>query len=382
MRIRAALSEAGHDAPELTELDLEEPRAGEMRVRIAACGICHTDLHAQDGRLAPLPIVLGHEGAGVVEKLGEGVSDFAVGDHVLLSGSSCGTCPSCEANLPSYCDTAMPRTFGGGRMDRSTALSRKGSPVHSHFFGQSSFASHAIVPQRTAVKLPKDVPLEMMAPLGCGIITGAGTVIESLALQPGQSVAVFGTGGVGLSAVMAARLIGASRIVAVDLSPQRLELARELGATDCLRGDQADLAKAIRAITGRGMDASINTTVAPPVFDTAMECLAMRGTAAFVTAPRGEWQPPMFPMLAGGRSLKGVLGGDAAPRRFIPMLVDFWRQGRFPFDRLLTFYPFEEIGRAFEDARQGRVIKPVLTMADAIIPDAKGPEATRQGEAE
>lgn len=364
MRITAAVSRPGTPAPELVELEQEEPRMGEMRVRIVATGICHTDLHAHEGRLAPLPIVLGHEGAGVVEKLGEGVSGFAPGDHVVLSGSSCGACPSCEANRPSYCDTAMPRIFGGGRMDKSVALGAGEEPVHSHFFGQSSFASHALVPERTAVKVPKDVPLEKLGPLGCGIITGAGVVLESLALQPGQSLAVFGTGGVGLSAVMAAKIAGAGRIVAVDLSPERLELARELGATDTLLGDEDDIAGKIRALTGRGADASFNTTTVPAVFDAAMDCLAMRGTAAFVTAPRGEWAPRMFPMLAGGRSLKGVLGGDADPRTFIPMLIGHWRAGRFPFDRLLSFYPFAEIARAFEDAASGRAIKPVLLMEE------------------
>lgn len=362
MKITAALSRQGTPAPLLAEMELEEPRAGEMRVRIVATGICHTDLHAHEGRLAPLPIVLGHEGAGVVEALGEGVSGFAVGDHVVLSGSSCGTCPSCESSRPSYCDTAMPRIFGGGRMDRSMALQLDGEPVHSHFFGQSSFATHAIVPQRTAVRMDKDLPLDMLGPLGCGIITGAGCVLESLALQAGQSLAVFGTGGVGLSAVMAARLAGASRIVAIDLSDDRLALAEDLGATHCLRGDEEDLVAKIRAITGRGVDASVNTTTAPPVFESAMDCLAMRGTAAFVTAPRGDWAPKMFPMLSGGRSLKGVLGGDANPRQFIPMLADFWRQGRFPFDRLLSFYPFADIATAFADARSGKAIKPVLLM--------------------
>jgi aryl-alcohol dehydrogenase len=296
----------------------------------------------------------------VVEKLGDGVTGFEVGDHVVLSGSSCGHCPSCQSNLPSYCDTAMPRIFGGGRMDGSVALRAGEEPIHSHFFGQSSFASHAIVPERTAVKVPADLPLATLAPLGCGILTGAGAVLKSLSLLPGQSLAVFGTGGVGLSAVMAAKLAGAGRIVAIDLSDERLELARELGATDCLRGDEPDLAASIRAVTGRGVDASINTTTVPSVFDAAMDCLAMRGTAAFVTAPRGAWAPNMFAMLSGGRSLKGVLGGDADPRSFIPMLIDHWRDGRFPFDRLLTVYPFAEIARAFDDARAGRVIKPVM----------------------
>lgn len=363
MKITAAISRPGASAPEIAELELEQPHAGEMRVRIVATGICHTDLHAHEGRLAPLPIVLGHEGAGVVEQVGEGVTGFEPGDHVVLSGSSCGACPSCDVGRPSYCDTAMPRIFGGGRMDGSVALRLGDEPIHSHFFGQSSFASHAIVPERTAVKVPRDLPLEKLGPLGCGIITGAGTVLESLQVVPGQSLAVFGTGAVGLSAIMAARLVGATKIVAIDLSEDRLELARELGATDCLRGDEADLATKVRALTGRGADASINTTTAPEVFDTAMDCLAMRGTAAFVTAPRGQWAPKMFPMLSGGRSLKGVLGGDAAPRRFIPMLIEFWQHGRFPFDRLLSFYPFAEIDRAFADAAAGKAIKPVLLMA-------------------
>jgi aryl-alcohol dehydrogenase len=360
VKITAAVSRPDTSAPELVELEQEEPRAGEMRVRLVATGICHTDLHAHEGRLSPLPIVLGHEGAGVVEALGPGVTRFAIGDHVVLSGSSCGACPSCAAGLPSYCDTAMPHVFGGGRMDGSVALSAGKEPIHSHFFGQSSFASHAIVPERTAVKVPMDLPLARLGPLACGVLTGAGTVLNSLSLQCGQSLAVFGAGGVGLSAVMAARLAGAERIVAIDLSDERLELARELGATDCLRGDEPDLAAKIRAMTGRGVDASVNTTTVPSVFDAAMDCLAMRGTAAFVSAPRGNWSPHMFAMLSGGRSLKGVLGGDADPHSFIPALIAHWREGRFPFDRLLTFYPFEEIARAFGDVRAGKVIKPVM----------------------
>jgi aryl-alcohol dehydrogenase len=280
----------------------------------------------------------------------------------VLSGSSCGACPACASNLPSYCDTAMPRTFGGGRLDGSTALSRDGEAIHSHFFGQSSFATFAIVPERTAVKVDKALPLEKLGPLARGVITGAGAIIESLAVGPDDTVAIFGVGGVGLSAVMAARLVGAKRIVAIDLNRERLDLARELGATDTIGADEADLVTKIRAITGRGVSGSFNTTTVPAVFTAALECLAMRGTAGFVTAPRGDWAPAMFPRLAGGRALRGILGGDAAPRRFIPMLIEHWRQGRFPFDRLLHFYDFAEIGRAFEDVASGRVIKPVLRM--------------------
>jgi aryl-alcohol dehydrogenase len=362
MRVRAAVSRGSGPAPAIEELEQEEPRAGEMRIRLVATGICHTDLHEHPGRHSPQPIVLGHEGAGVVDKLGEGVRGFAVGDHVILSGSSCGQCPSCLANRPTYCDLAMPLCFGGKRMDGSTALSGRGVPVHSHFFGQSSFASHAIVPERTAVKMDRDLPLEKLGPLGCGVVTGAGGVIEALKVGFGDTIAVFGVGGVGLSAVMAARLVGAKRIVAVDLIPERLELARELGATDTISADEDGLAAKIRGMTGRGVDFSFNTANAPAAHTAALECLAMNGTAGFVAAPLGEWQPAMFAMLAGGKQLRGILGGDAHPGLFIPRLAEYWRQGRFPFDRLLTFYPFAEIARAFEDAHSGKAIKPVLLM--------------------
>ena len=363
MKITAAVSRGQTEAPALEQLELEEPRPGEMRIRLVATGICHTDLHEHPGRHSPHPIVLGHEGAGVVEKLGEGVAGFEVGDHVILSGNSCGQCPSCLANRPTYCDLAMPLCFGGQRLDGSTALD--GGAVHSHFFGQSSFATHAIVPQRTAVKMDKDLPLEKLGPLGCGVVTGAGAVIEALEVGYGDTIAVFGTGGVGLSAVMAARLVGARRIVAVDINRERLELARELGATDCIPADEDGIAEKVRAVTGRGVDFTFNTTTVPEVHSMALEVLAMNGTAGFVAAPRGEWAPKMFAMLAGGRQLRGILGGDAHPGLFLPKLVDYWRQGRFPFDRLLTFYPFAEIDRAFADAHSGKAIKPVLLIGDA-----------------
>jgi len=177
-----------------------------------------------------------------------------------------------------------------------------------------------------------------------------------------STVTVFGVGGVGLSAVMAARLVGARRIVAVDLVPGRLELARELGATDTIRADEEGVVEKIRGVTGRGVDFTFNTTTVPDVHSWALEALAMNGTAGFVAAPRGQWAPQMFAMLAGGRQLRGILGGDAHPGLFVPRLAEFWRQGRFPFDRMLTFYPFAEIERAFADAHSGKAIKPVLLM--------------------
>ncbi len=367
MKTEAAVSREGAPAPQLETLDIESPRAGEVLVRMVASGICHTDLGAHAGSsgggMTPKPVVLGHEGAGVVEQLGEGVHTLAVGDHVVMSGSSCGVCPSCQRNAPSYCHDMLRRNFGGLRPDGTSALAKDGERIFGHFFGQSSFSRHVIAPERTCVKVPKDVPLEVLAPMGCGVITGSGAVINSLGVHAGRSIAVFGVGGVGLSAVMAARLVGASRIIAVDVNAERLELARELGATDTVESSKADAVGAIREITGYGADYSFNTTFVPEVWTAALDCLAMQGVMGFVTAPRGPWAPAMFPMLAGGKAMKGILGGDAAPQLFIPMLVDYYRQGRFPLDRLIRTYRFEQIGEAFADTAAGRTIKPVLTMS-------------------
>jgi aryl-alcohol dehydrogenase len=307
--------------------------------------------------------VLGHEGAGIVEEVGAGVTTLKAGDHVVLSGSSCGHCPSCQHNLPSYCAQMYPRNFGGQRIDGTSAYSQGGTRLFGHFFGQSSFARHTVAAERTAVKVPSDAPLEILGPLGCGVITGAGAVINSLSVGVGDSLAIFGTGSVGLSAVMAAKLVGASRVIAIDVVPGRLALAKELGATDVINSkDVPEVAKAIRELVPGGVNYTLNTTPVPEIYSQALECLAMRGTAAFVTAPRGEWKPQMFPMLAGGKKLQGLLGGDAAPQIFIPMLVEYHRQGRLPLDRLIRFYRFDQIADAFRDMEHGDAIKPVLRM--------------------
>ncbi|MEJ0035597.1 MAG: NAD(P)-dependent alcohol dehydrogenase [Gammaproteobacteria bacterium] len=362
MKTTAAVSREGNATPVLETLDLEEPRAGEALVRMVATGVCHTDVrvHAGMGPGTPRPVVLGHEGAGIVERLGAGVTSLAVGDHVVLSGASCGVCPNCRQNAPIYCAEMMPRNFGGLRMDGTSALSQNGARIHAQFFGQSSFSQFVVAGERTAVKVTKDVPLEILGPLGCGVITGSGAVIRALKVGAGNSIAVFGTGGVGLSAIMAARLVGAERIIAVDVLPARLALAKELGATDTLNSNDGDVVKALRQLVPGGVDFTLNTTSIPDIYTQQLECLSVRGTGAFVTSPRGDWKPPMFHMLAGGRKLQGIVGGDAPPQTFIPMLIDYFQQGRFPFDRLIRFYEFEDIATAFQDMQRGDTIKPVL----------------------
>jgi aryl-alcohol dehydrogenase len=363
VRISAAVSREGQAHPHVEQLDLEDPRVDEVLVRIAATGICHTDIHCHSGHGVPIPrpIVLGHEGAGIVQALGAGVCGLGVGDHVVLSGASCGVCPSCRAARPNYCREVMRLSFGGTRIDGSSPLSQNGDRIAGSFFAQSSFATHVIVPERSAVKVRSDVPLHLLGPLGCGLITGAGSVIEAFRIRPGQSIAVFGVGSVGLAAVMAACIAGASQIVAVDLDPARLRLARSLGASDVLTSN-AETAAALREIAPFGFNFTFNTTTAPSVFTLAIECLASEGTAGFVTRPQGDWSANMPTLLAGGRKLQGILGGSAAPQHFIPLLIDYWQQGRFPFDRLIEEFRFQDIGLAWSACSAGSVLKPVLKM--------------------
>ncbi len=363
MKIQAAVSRAGQAHPLIEAVDLEEPRIDEVRVRIVATGICHTDLNCHSGYGVPVPkpIVLGHEGAGIVESLGAGVGALKVGDQVVLSGGSCGMCPSCRAARPTYCRDAMKLSFGGMRADGSSPLSQNGTRIAGAFFAQSSFASHVVVPERSAVKVPIEVPVHLLGPLGCGIITGAGAVLEAFQLRPGQSIVVFGVGSVGMAAVMAARLAGAARIVAVDVSAERLALALSLGATDTVVAN-AETTGVLREIEPFGFNFSFNTTSAPAVYTMASECLSNEGTAGFVTRPQGEWSVNMTALLAGGRKLQGILGGSAAPQLYIPLLIEYWRQGRFPFDRLIAEYSFENIGAAWADCSSGAVFKPVLKM--------------------
>jgi aryl-alcohol dehydrogenase len=389
VKIQAAVSRDASRPPELETLDIEEPRASEILVRIVATGICHTDINVHERDRAPKPIVLGHEGAGIVERVGSQVTRLAPGDPVILSSNFCGECPSCRQNAHSYCYELMPRNFGGRRPDGSTPLTQNATPINARFFGQSSFATYALADERSAVKAPPDLPLEIMGPLACGVMTGAGAVINSLQVRPGQSIAIFGTGAVGLSAVMAAKIVGATRIIAVDVVPARLALALELGATDVIdvsagngsagnasaaddptgtgnapasNASAANAAQLIKKLTHHGVDFTFNTTRAPAIFTQAMESLAPRGVAGFVGAPFTPWTPDMFQILSGGRTLRGIIGGDSSPGSFIPLLIEYYRQGRLPFDRLIRFYPFQEIAQAFADCEHGTTVKAVLRM--------------------
>jgi aryl-alcohol dehydrogenase len=364
MEIKAAVTYKKSDKFRIEQVDLSDPRDGEVLVRLVASGICHTDLAARDQHLPiPLPSVLGHEGAGVVEKVGKGVTKVKVGDHVALSWMSCGKCTSCKAGKDSYCVNFLPLNFSGARPDGSTTLRKGDQVIHGNFFGQSSFASYALATERNIVKVSKDVPLEILGPLGCGVMTGAGAVMNSLQAKSGTSIAIFGVGPVGMSAVMAAVVSGCKTIIAVDIHEARLKKAKEFGATHTVNAGKDDPVKVIQDITGGGPNFTLECVGNPKVFRQTVDVLPILGVCGLlgVVAPGTEVVLDMDRIM-NGRTVKGIIEGDAVPDKFIPKLIALYKEGRFPFDRLITFYPFSEIEKAVEDMEKGLVIKPVLRM--------------------
>lgn len=356
--IRAAVLRKAGGPLRIETLEMEGPRDGEVLVRVVASGICHTDIRYIDDwyEAAEGPLVLGHEGAGVVERVGGKVKAVRRGDRVVLSYQSCGHCRPCRSGHPAACPSLSELNFGFHRPDGSNALERSG--VRGHFFGQSSFATHALATERNLVRVPRSMPLEVLAPLGCGMQTGAGTVLNTLAVPAGAGVAVFGTGAVGLAAVMAARIAGARPIIGVDIVAARLKLALELGATHVIDSRRHSVTDRIRAITGGGVDYIIETTGDDRLHRLAVVLLNPRGTAAYVAGVNGR-EP-----LPDGRKALSVIQGDAVPQVFIPKLIEFHRRGLFPFDRLEKIYAFGQINRAIADARCGRTIKPVLRVSE------------------
>jgi aryl-alcohol dehydrogenase len=349
----------------IEELDLDEPRDDEVLVRIVATGICHTDLAARDQHLPVLlPAVLGHEGAGVVEAVGARVSAVRPGDHVVLTWTCCGTCRACRSGQYSSCERFFAFNIANGtRPDGTATLWSDGRVVHGHFFGQSSFALHAIAGERSVVRVRDDVPLDLLAPLGCGVQTGAGAVMNTLRPRPGASIAVFGAGTVGLSAVLAALVCGCTTVVAVDTNPARLALATELGATHVVDASRDDPVEAVRCITDGGPDFSLECVGKPAVFRQAVDVLPRRGVCGLLgaVAPGTEVTLDMD-LIMNARTVRGIIEGDAVPDLLIPRLVDLYAAGRFPYTRLIKPYPFKAIDDAVADMEAGRVVKPVLRM--------------------
>lgn len=369
--IRAAvLSDVGEPFV-MSDLMLDDPRPDEVLVRIVAVGLCHTDLAVQHGHMpTAFPAVLGHEGAGIVEQVGTAVTGFDKGDPVALSFASCGECTRCLDGRRAHCLDTPALNLGGHREDGSTTLATlDGDTVHGNFFGQSSFATHVLVAAKNVVSLGDHAPLEICGPLGCGVQTGVGTVLNTLDVPAGSSVVVTGAGAVGLSAVMGAVVAGATTIVAVDVVPDRLELARELGATHTINPDDTDacdapvdVAREVRRITGGGAEYAVDTTGSAAVIISLTKATLFGASIALVGVPQPGSTVPLGLVSASGRTFIGGIEGEAVPQTFIPRMLALHAAGRLPFDRLVRTYPFSDLSRAIDDTAAGRTVKAVLLL--------------------
>lgn len=366
MRARAAVFEKLFTPLSVGEVEIDEPRPGEVLVRVVASGVCHTDALARDGDMPfPAPGVLGHEGAGVVAAVGDGVTNVSPGDKVVIGWPWCGECRNCLEGQPRYCLRLGPLVIAGSRADGSTSLRRPdGSPLHSHFFGQSSFASYSVCAANALVRVPDDADVAILGPLACGISTGAGAVLNALRPFAGSSVVVYGSGAVGLSAVMASRLTGATHIIAVDKLASRLSLAAELGATETIDASAvADPVAAVREICGGPADFALDCAGNVNVLRQAADSVGMRGTVALIGgAPAGASFSLDHMSTLWGKRVVGILGGEGRSASLINTLITLNSQGRFPYDRLIEKFPLEQVNEAMAASHHGDVIKPVLSM--------------------
>ncbi|WP_374387718.1 NAD(P)-dependent alcohol dehydrogenase [Sandaracinobacter sp.] len=349
---------------ELRTIEVAAPGAGELRVAVKAVGICHTDLVFATGMASmTLPAVFGHEGAGIVEAVGPGVEGFSVGDKVLLTFDSCGHCRRCAEGHPAYCQDFPMRNYAPVRPDGTTALSLAGEPLGGQFFGQSSFASHAISRVGNTVKLPPDADLAMLAPLGCGVQTGAGAVLRSHGAGPEDVLVVIGGGAVGLSAVMGGKIAGCRTIILIEPRADRRALGLSLGAHHAIDPAAGDTAEAVRAISPLGADHVIDTSGHGGALQAGLQMLAPMGTLGLIGVPAqfdATLNLAIAQAITFGHRVMGIIEGDSVPADFLPQLVNWARSGALPVERMVTTYPFAEINRAIHEAHEGGTVKPVL----------------------
>ncbi len=366
MKIQAALITAPQQPMRIETLDLDPPRAGEVLVQIKACGVCHSDYHLVSGATKhPLPVVPGHEGAGVVAAVGDGVTRIKPGDHVVLNWApNCGHCFYCLRGRPNLCDTYVGPIWEGVLLDGTPRLSWKGEAVY-HFSALAALAEYAVVPQETCVVVRSDVLLSVAALVGCAVTTGVGAVLYSAQVQPGDRVAVFGCGGVGLSVIMGAQLAGAQQIIAIDRVPSKLDLVQQFGATDVIDASQVDVVERVRDLTaGRGADVTFEAVGMPQLQADCVEAARPGGKAVLVgLSAMGSSTP-----LSGARLVrqeKTVIGsyyGTAHTARDFPFLLDLYAAGKLPLDRLISrTYRLVEINAAFDAMLSGEVARGVVT---------------------
>ena len=364
MRVRAAVLREPGDPVEILDVDLAPPQEGEALIRIAACGVCASDLHVVDGDLPePLPIVLGHEASGVVVDTGPGVERVRPGDHVVLAlVPSCGECENCRRGRPSFCDLGGRMAATGTLADGTSRLSLGGERLH-HFNSVSSFAEYAVVPESVAVPIRQDVPLDVVALIGCAALTGWGAVTRTAAVEPGARVAVWGCGGVGLATIQAARLAGAASIVAVDVRPEKLELAERLGATAAVQARAtADVPRRVRHVTGGGVDYAFEAIGREETIGQAWESLRPGGTVVVVgLPPKGSKLTIDTWGFINEKTIKGCFLGSARLDEDVPRLADLYAAGDLRLDELVSHrFGLDELPTAFERLRAGEAVRQLV----------------------
>lgn len=364
MEIRAAVSWEANSPFSIELIDLAPPKVNEVLIEVVATGVCATDAGAAAGHMGvPFPIVLGHEAAGIVKEVGQGVTYVKPGDHVIVACCLCGTCDHCLTGKPGSCENIPTLNFGGAMEDGTKRLSKDNEEIGT-FFGQSTFATYAVTNEKNLVKVDKDLDLKLFGPLGCGIVTGSATVLEGLKPKAGSSIAIYGCGAVGLSALMAAKIAGCLQIIAIDLNEDRLELAKELGATHVINSKDIDLVSAIREITGgKGVNYGVEATGNSMVAKSALSALTNQGELTLIAAGYKEIGIDLnTEFLFGTKKLSGYIAGLVSAKYIVPKLIEYYKQGQFPFDKLVTYYGFDDIEEAFSDMKSGVSIKPILIM--------------------
>jgi S-(hydroxymethyl)glutathione dehydrogenase / alcohol dehydrogenase len=358
--IRAAVLYEFNEPLVVEEVELDPPKAGELLVRMAASGVCHSDLHVVQGiHPTALPVVLGHEGAGVVEAVGEGVVDLEPGDHVLLSWLPyCGRCRQCVRGRPNRCENVA--WYDATMEDGTCRFHRNGSRIHH--YNTSSFAERSVVPARTAIRVDPDLPLTELALMGCAVMTGVGAVLNTAGVRPGETVAVVGCGGVGLNAVQGARIAGATTIVAVDVVPGKLELARELGATDTVDANSGDPAEAVLDLVAGGVDHAFEALGRPETIETTLRITGRGGQAILIGMAPPDARVPLdaLTVTLEERCVRGSWYGSCIPLRDFPLLVEFYRQGRLRLDPLIVECALDEVNDAFRRMEAGETARSVI----------------------
>ncbi|MFN8036922.1 MAG: Zn-dependent alcohol dehydrogenase [Acidimicrobiia bacterium] len=362
---KAAVCRGIGEPMEVVEVDVEAPKAGEVKIRLGASGVCHSDLSVQNGTLlAPTPSVLGHEGAGVVEEVGEGVTNVKVGDHVVISWvPQCGECFYCKRGQPNLCETALLAMMTGGLLDGTSRFSENGRPL-MQMASTGTFSESTVVPAISAVKIDDDVPLTSAALIGCGVLTGWGAAVNTADIQKGDSVVVLGCGGVGLNVIQGAKYAGAGKIIAVDMMPKKLEMAREFGATDFVdAGDGDPAAKVMELTEGRGADVAFEVIGYAETILQALNMTRRGGEMVIVGVPKMEVDIPVngFGVIFGEKTIKGCWYGSCDVRRDIPKLVALYKAGELKLDELISReITLEDVNEAFDALGTGEVARSVI----------------------